>query len=309
VKEEPKPASAHLARIWTHIGAVVGLAAAVVTIIGFFGIHPASEKPKKIEAPAKRDESARSEPPKSNPPVSTGAAKSRGIGTFRLDGGFPAGQSFIAKTPLPASDTPGAIVLGKPGGGDESLRDAVVVAPVEMNQSVGVWRKGLQLLRGVKFTADKPTLRLSGPGVKTLDVPVDGSGRLGEDIIWPITAMFTTAEFAGPVQLGNLDLVGGLSFGDKDAPDQGKTLPLHFSMNIPKPGEVLAEFKGEFQFVGGSGDRRFVVIQVQSASNDTIAAWSTEINRFGPTILRDDRAALLDRGPYALKILYSSSAD
>jgi hypothetical protein len=292
-----------------HTGIAVGFLASIVTIIGFFGIHPPEQAKKDSPKHGQSEAGKQSEPPKmrGNSLTSTGPAKSRGIGTFHLEGGFPTGQSFISRDPLPISDHPGTAVLVRPGGGEETLREAVVVASVEMNQSVSVWRKGSQFIRGVRFVADRPILRLSGGGIKAIDVELDSNGRIRSDIVWPVNGMFTTAEFLGPVRIGSLDLGGGIVFGESGAAEATKTLPVTFKLSVPKPGEVLAEFKADFQFPTGSPEARYVVVYAEAPSHEVAASWSAQLSRGGPTTVRDDRADLFDRGLYALKILYSSN--
>lgn len=302
---EPKKATVKLKNAWQHTVALCAFAAAVISIIGFFGIKPPTATPasKKSETPSTPT------PPKKPAGFAAGVAESDRkpgeIGTFHLDGGFDPGEPMISKAPLAASSDSTTVTLLHPNGKEESLQDTKVVLPVETNQSVSVWRKGRQFVRGIRFPDSSPHLTLKGEGMASVDVPTDADGRLQVNVVWPVNKSFITVEFAGPIQLAGLTLDGGLAIGQSEPLEITNVLPSHFSLNVPKPGEVLSEFKGEFRYPAGTDERRYVVVQAFASSDQPVTAWSAEFNHFGPTVVRRTKGGVFDRGFTALKVLYS----
>ncbi|HVT13518.1 MAG TPA: hypothetical protein VHE55_14735 [Fimbriimonadaceae bacterium] len=309
--DEPKKNTEKLSKVWTHTLSVVGLLAAVVSIVSFFGIHPSGAPPETPRTPnsAKPDPSPNlhsslaSSPSKDAPPDSPPTTlRPKGIGTLHLDGQFTSGQPMLStdaigqatgvSAPLTLKDSKSARL--------ETVTGAMVPVAVEANHLVCVWRKGAQFVHGLHMTAATPHIHLTTPGMDDVDVPTDADGRLNQTLVWPADHLFSTVEFAGPVEIDGHTLEGGVSFGDL-------ALPSRFSLDLPKPGEILAAIKGEFMYPAGS-DGRYVVVEAVPAGNGAPISWSVPLHGSESTPLRSSKGGTVDKGLYAIRVLCSSSA-
>ncbi|HWA83265.1 MAG TPA: hypothetical protein VG820_07535 [Fimbriimonadaceae bacterium] len=308
--DEPKKSGEKLSKVWTHTLSVTGLLAAIVSIIGFFGIHPPSAPPETPKPPkaAKPETDAKPRPsletnlsgsPKADSPAS--APHPKGIGTLHLDGQFTTGQAMLStdaiaqatgvSAPLTLKDSKSARL--------ETVTGAMVPVGVEANHLVCVWRKGTQFVHGLRMAAATPHVHLTTSGLDDVDVPTDADGRLNQTLIWPADRMFSTIQFAGPVEIDGHRLDGGISFGDL-------ALPSRFSLDLPKPGEILAAIKGEFSYPAGN-EGRFVVVEAVPAGNETPIRWSVALRGGDPTPLRSMEGGTVDKGLYAIRVLCSQS--
>jgi hypothetical protein len=310
---DPQRAANKLGKVWTHTTGVVAFVAAIATIVAFFGIRPTSDAKKPD--PGK----AISTPPKQAPDSSgTATAKqsgtartihTNGIGTLHLDGGFDPGRPMLTKAALTASVEPEALVLTNPANGkEEAITDLILTGPVEANQLVHVWRKGSRFLNGIHLVGEHPHVRAGGQGFDNIDIPTDSSGRLLVNVAWPAAKMFLQIEYPGPVQVGDLTLPGGILVGDAGTGESGNTLPIRFSIEFPKPGEVLDSFKAELTYRGRSDHGRYIVIDEDSNQDQAGATWSAEADPSGRTKIQMSKAGEYSQGLHSLRILYSTSS-
>lgn len=281
--------------------------AAVVTIIGYFGIHPSiptpvKPPPKSPQAPTVTD----TDPPKTDltQPDTNGAPPSKvGPGTFHLDGGFGRGQAMMTKDALAASQTLTSLTLTNSANNkEEKISEVLVAYPIDAGHAVGLWRKGMRFVNGIQLAGPRH-IRLGGAGFESIEIPTDDSGRLQVNVVWPLANMFLEVEYPGPVKVRGGPELSSLLFGDSKTAESGKTLPVEFSFDIPKTGEVIGAIKGQLVYQGGG--HRLATIEAGSSGSEPPITWNAEADSAGKAVLRSSKADLVRQGISSLKILYS----
>ncbi len=306
-----------LTKVWTHTLSIVALVAAIVTIVSFFGFHPQSADKQSTKA-RQNQEGASSQAP-NVPKISSGLdtphggnsdsdtkpPKSNGTGTVHLEGGFSVGQPMLTTTAAAGADSLQTLVLKNPKTGKtDEMKEVDLRVAVDQNHLIALWRKGARFVRGIRLSSDKPHIHVSGPGLPDADIPVDADGKLLANLAWPMDRLFTSIEYAGPLTLSGLDFDGGLLLGDPRSDEFGKTLPSRFSIDIPRPGEILGAIKGDVAYPTPSGDR-YMLIQALSKTGDPSGAWVIPIDASGTTAIRDPRTVVVNRDVASLRIIYS----
>lgn len=295
--ESPASHSVAATTALTHTGTIVGILTGIVAIVGFFGIRFGGGAPSTPPQPRPPSTSA--------PPLAKGTKPEpvhrRGIGTLHLEGGFAPGRPMLAQDALPAGSGLQAVRLLNPSNRrGETLPNSIVLTDVPAGELAGVWREGTRFVKGVKLSA--PYLQLSGNGVN-VQVPISTDGRLLANVVWPANRMFTDVAFPGPLDLNGWTLPNGLVFGDAGTQEGGMTLPERFSLDLPKPGEVLGAIEGEVRYVGGWAGDRGVEVEALSPTGDVAAAWTSPIDPAGhPAAERPN--ATLDQGLAGIRLLF-----
>jgi|GEM_PF-4624007 len=295
-----------LSKVWTHTLSVFGLLAAVVTIISFLGFHPSNqaEKPKPQSPSPKVEAATHKETPPVTPVVGK-APKSNGTGTLHLDGGFSGGRPMLTTEAVQAGTQTAPLALtNSKTGRIEKIDNALAPLPIEAKHPVAVWDKGTRFVRGIRLTAANPRIHLAGAGLPGVDIPTDADGRLETTLVWPLDRMFTSVEYVGPVEISPLTLDKGVVFGDPDSQETGKTLPTRFSVDVPRPGEIMGAARGSFTYPTPS-DTRYVVIQALSQSSSATATWTTPIDASGSATLSDMRSDLFNKELAGIRVFYS----
>jgi hypothetical protein len=311
VDESPKKGE-KLSRVWTHTLGLVGLVAAVVTIVSFFGFRPptavqAPKVPAGPDAPSTQMGESKSPPvDAAGPPVARIAPRPNGTGTLHLDGGFPAGQAMTTIAALVPGDQQTISLKNSRTTKVETVSELQVPLGIDSSHLVSVWRKGASFVHGLRLTGTSPHLHLSVSGGMGVDVPTDSNGKLLMNLVWPADQMFTQVEFVGPVEISGHILDGGVMFGDPHDVDNSRALPLKFSLDIPRPGEILGAIKGEFRYIT-SADKRVIFIRALSSADTPIAIWSAPIDTSQATNIQDYREDVLDRTLYGIQVLTSKA--
>jgi hypothetical protein len=311
--EDPVNKAAKLNRVWTHTVGICAFFAAVVTIVGYFGIHPPQAKESKNEPPPKTEPKTSLTTPNDHPSKpeeqSSGLQpKPIGPGTFHLDGGFERGQPMLTKDALnPSDDVVTLTLTNSANNKEEKLTEVRVAYAIGANQAVGLWRKGARFVKGIQLNGAH-VVRLGGQGFQSVEIPTDDSGRLQQNVVWPLANMFLQVEYAGPLRVNGGPELTSLIFGDADTGESGRTLPTRFSLDIPKTGEILGAVKGTVDYPRGSGEGRYLVVEADSSANEPPIKWSSEIDSTGKTNLRSSKGDLVRQGIATLKILHAKEA-
>jgi len=297
-----------LNKVWTHTLSLFGLLAAIVTIVSFLGYHPSARSAQggssHVSTPPKGPSTAPAEG-NAPSPSSFRQPKLNGTGTLHLEGGFTTGQAMLTTDAIQAGTQSTPIVLtNSRTGRTEKVGDVLVPVPVDAKHPVAWWRKGTKFVEGIHMEGTSPYLDLRGVGLPVIDVPVDADGRLQESLVWPLDRMFTAVDYPGPVRVSGLILDGGVVFGDADSQEPGKTLPVRFEIDLPRPGEIMGAAKGDFTYPS-PGETRYIQIEALSQSGTRTASWSSAIDSSGVATIRDSRTDLFSGELGALRVSYT----